>query len=140
MSVTWASENSVASGNFGSGGTASGAVCVYWNCFWWSLSQFSSKFLQMGQFGPHPHFPASGATVELVVGCSWAWGSIFMRGFGIVAVAVLLVLLGGISQYFLNSKRFPNIFPASGHGVLVQTGMFLRAGGLFSEVPSCEGF
>ena len=43
------------------------------------------------------------------VGCSWARSSIFMGGFEIVGVAVLLV--GGIGQYFLNSMRFPDIFP-----------------------------
>ena len=80
-------------------------------------------FLHMGKFGPHLHFSAFGATSELVVSCSWAWGSIFMGGFAIVAVAVLLLLLGGIGQYFLNLKRFPDIFPASGHGVPVQTGI-----------------
>ena len=50
-----------------------------------------------------------------------------MRGFGIVAIAVLL--LGGINQSFLNSKRFPDIFPALDHGVLAQTGMSSRGGG-----------
>ena len=39
-----------------------------------------------------------------------------MGGLELVGVTVLLV--GGISQSFLNSKRFPDIFPASGHGVL----------------------
>ena len=61
-----------------------------------------------------------------------------MGGFEIVAVAVLLV--GGIGQSFLNSKKFPDIHRALGHGVPVQTGMFLSGGGLLSEVPSCEGF
>ena len=51
-----------------------------------------------------------------------------MGGFGIVAIAVLL--LGGIGQSFLNSKRFPDIFPALGHGVLASTGMFSRGGGV----------
>ena len=50
-----------------------------------------------------------------------------MEDFGIVAVAVLLPR--GISQSFLNSKRFPDIFPNLGHGVLVQNGMFSRGGG-----------
>ena len=87
----------------------------------------------MGQFSPHPYFSAFGATVELGLGLH------LYGGVGIVAVAVLL-LLGGIGQSFLNSKRFPDIFPALGHGVPVQTGMFSRGGELFSEVPSCEGF
>ena len=60
-----------------------------------------------------------------------------MGGLELVAVTVLLV--GGIGQSFLNSKRFPDIFPASGHGVLAQTGMFSNGGGSFSGVPSGEG-
>ena len=94
----------------------------------------------MGQFDPHPHLSAFSATIELVVGCSWAWGSILMGFFGIVAVAVLLLLLGGIGQSFLNLKRFPDIFPALGNGVLAQLRMLSRGRGLFSEVPSSEGF
>ena len=40
-----------------------------------------------------------------------------MGGFGVVAVAIVLLLLGGVGQSFLNSKRFPYIFSALGHGV-----------------------
>ena len=94
-------------------------------------------FLQMGQFSPHPHCSAFGGVAALGVGCSCAWGSIFMGGLELVVVAILLV--GGISQSFLNSKRFPDIFSALGHGVLVQTGVFSIGGGLFSGVPSGEG-
>ena len=61
-----------------------------------------------------------------------------MGGLELVAVTVLLV--DWISQSFLNSKRFPDIFPALGHGVLVQTGIFSIGGGLFSAVPTGEGF
>ena len=62
-----------------------------------------------------------------------------MGVFGVVAVAVaLLLLLGGINQSFLNSKSFSDIFPASGHGVPVQTGMFSRGGWLFFKVPFCD--
>ena len=43
-------------------------------------------------------------------------------------VAVVVLLVGGICQSFLNSKRFPEIFPALGHGVPAQTGMFLSGG------------
>ena len=53
---------------------------------------------------------------------------------------VVFVVVGGISQSFLNLKRFPDIFPALGHGVPVQGGMFLSGEWLLSEVPSCEGF
>ena len=66
-------------------------------------------FFQMGQLGPHSHFSAFGATVALGVACSWVCGSIFMGGFEVIA--------GGMGQSFLNSKRFPDIFPALGHGV-----------------------
>ena len=95
-------------------------------------------FCKMGQFGTHPHHSTFCGAVVLEVGCSWAWGSIFMGGFEVVAVVVLLV--GGISQSFHSSKWFPDIFPASGHGVPVQTGMFSSGRGLLSEVPSGEGF
>ena len=50
------------------------------------------------------------------------------------------VAVGGIGQSFLNSKKFPDIFPALGHGVPVQVGIFLSGGGLLSEVPSWGGF
>ena len=78
-----------------------------------------------------------GIAIVLGVGCSWAWGSIFMGGFEIVAVAVLLV--GGIGQSFLNLKRFSDIFPALGHGCQHELVYFWVVGGLYSEVPSCEG-
>ena len=83
----------------------------------------------MGQFGPHPHCSASGGAVALGVGCFCSWGSIFIGSLEFMAVMVLLV--GGISQCFLNSKRFPDIFTASGQGVLVQTGAFSNGGGCF---------
>ena len=70
----------------------------------------------MGQFSPHPHHYGFGGAVALGVGCSCSWGSIFIGGLEFVAVTVLLV--GGIGQSFLNSKRFQDIFPASGQGVL----------------------
>ena len=66
-----------------------------------------------------------------------------MGGFGLVILAVLLVLssiqLAGSTQSFLASKRFLNIFPALGHGVPAQIGASSNGGGLFSGVPSCEG-
>ena len=85
----------------------------------------------MEQFGHHLHCSAFGSVATLGVGCSCVWGSIVMGGLELVAVTVLLV--GGIGQSFLNSKRFPDIFPASSHGVLVQTGMFPMVGGCFLE-------
>ena len=92
----------------------------------------------MGQFGPHPHCSAFCGAVVLGVGCSWPWGSIFMGGFEVVAVVVLLV--GGIGQSFLNSKRFPEIIPALGHGVPAQTGMFLSCGGCSLKCLLVKGF
>ena len=109
--------------HFGAGGNSFVAVHLVsvflvfcWNCFWCSSSQSSSIFLQMGQFSPHPHCSAFGGGAALVVVCSGAWGSIFIGGLELVAAVALLV--GRISQYFLSSKRFPDIFPALGHGVL----------------------
>ena len=59
--------NSGVSGSLGSGGTASGAVATASGGCHPNLP----LFLQIGQFGPHPHFSTFRATVELVVGCSW---------------------------------------------------------------------
>ena len=93
----------------------------------------------MGQFSPHLHHSAFGGAAAPGIGCSGAWGSIFMGGLELVGVTVLLV--GGIRQSFLNSKRFSDIFPALGHGVIVhELGHFLVVGGLFPGVPSVEGF
>ena len=82
----------------------------------------------MGQFGPHLHCSAFGGAVVLGVGCSWAWGSIFMGGFQIVAVTVLLV--GGIGQSFLNSKRSsPKSFLLWAMGCQQKLGCFQVVGG-----------
>ena len=113
-------------------------LVLCWSCFWCSPSESSPTFLQMGQFGPHPHHSAFGGAVALGVGCSCSWGSIFMGSLEFVAVTVLLV--GGIGQSFFNSKRFLNIFPASGHAVLVWTGAFSTDGKLFPGVPFGKGF
>ena len=51
----------------------------------------------------HPHHSAFGGGAALGVGCSCAWGSIFMGGLEFIAVTVLLV--GWISQSFLNPKK-----------------------------------
>ena len=109
-------------------GSVLGLFC--WNCFWWSLSQSSSIFLQMGQFSSHPHFSAFFAAIALSIACLWVCDSIFMRGLEVV------VVVRGISQSFLNSKRFPDIFPTLGHGVPMWVGIFLSGEGLLSEVPS----
>ena len=73
-------------------------------------------FLQMGQFKPHPHHSAFDGATAFSIGCSCAWGSIFMGGLELVGVTVLLV--GGIGHSFLNSKGFPDIFSALGQGIL----------------------
>ena len=46
----------------------------------------------------------------------------------------MVLLAGGMDQSFLSSKRLPDIFPASGQGVLAQTGAFSNGGGLSSDV------
>ena len=71
----------------------------------------SSAFLQMGQF---------------------CLGSLEF-------VADMVLLVGGIGQSFLSSKRLPDIFPASGQGVLVQTGPFSNSGG-FSLMLKASDF
>ena len=127
MSVTWISGNSGASGSFGSGGAASGAVVVAGTAFGGHHPNLPLSFCRWGNSVPiHTFRP-------LVLLLNW-WlvvpgpGGLFYGGFGRVAVAVLLIL-GGISQSFLNSKRFSDIFPILGYEVLVQTGMFSRDGG-----------
>ena len=86
----------------------------WWNCFWCSPSQSSSAFLQIGQFGPHPHHSGFGVST----GFCWSgsWGSIFTGSLGFVVVTVLFA--GGMGYSFLSSKWLPDIFPASGQGVL----------------------
>ena len=82
----------------------------------------------MGQFCPHPH--CSGLdTVAL-----GTWGSIFIRGFGIVAVIVSLA--GGMGQSFLISKRLPDILLASGQGVVAWAGASSKGGGCSLELES----
>ena len=48
---------------------------------------------------------------------------------GLEFVVVITLLVGGIDQSFLNSKRFRDIFPALGQGVLVQTVVSSNGGG-----------
>ena len=103
--------------------------------FWFSPPQSSSIFLQIEQFSPHPHHSAFGGVfalgrVVLVLGVQFLWA---------IFVAVTVLLVRGISQPFLNSKRFPDIVPALVHGVLLQTRVFSSGWGLFPGVPSVEG-
>ena len=103
---------------------------TFWDWSWrLSSSQFSSTmFLQIGQFCPHPH--CSGLdTVAL-----GTWGSIFIGGFGIVAVTVALE--GGMGQSFLISKRLLDILLASGQWVLLWAEVSSKGGGCFLELES----
>ena len=76
----------------------------------------------MGQLGPHLHLSGF-VTVELGFDWPGSWGSTFIAGgLGFVAVMVAVLVLGGISQFFLISKTLPDIFPALGQGVPMQTG------------------
>ena len=58
-----------------------------------------------------------------------------MESFELVMLVVLLssILLGGSSQSFLASKRFPDIFPALGHGVPAWMGHPLMVGVYYLE-------
>ena len=143
MSLGWTSVSFGVFGNLKSEGTLLGAsgflaevvfsvVIVSGGCH----PNLLPEFLQKGQLGSHPHFSAIGMMID----CSPVLGSSFMRGFGLAtAVVSLLPLfkwLGGSNQSFLSSKRFHDIFPALGHGVLSQTGASSKGGGLFSEASA----
>ena len=92
----------------------------------------------MGEFSSYPHCSAFDSDAALGVGCSCAWGSIFMDGLELVALMVLLV--GGTGQTFLNSKRFPDIFLPQVMECKHKLACFLLVGGLFSGVLSGKGF
>ena len=78
--------------------------------------------------------------------CSWAddwlfsclwfffYGGFWVVNTGCVFVAIIQVV-GGSNQSFLSSKRFPDISPAQGHGVLSWTGASSK-GGLFSKASA----
>ena len=57
----------------------------------------------------------------------------------VIDCVFVIYIIGGSSQSFLALKRFPNIFPALGHGVPVWIGVSSSGGDLLSGVPSCEG-
>ena len=66
------------------------------------------------------------------IAASWVCGSIFIGG--------LEVDVGGIGQSFFNSNRFPDIYPAPGHGVPGWVGIFSDGGGLLLDELPWEGF
>ena len=85
----------------------------------------------MGQFGPHLHH--SGFDTAVLGICRFgSYGSVLMDSLEVVGVIVLLG--GGIGQSFLSLKRLPDIFPASGQGVLAQSGASSNGEGLFSDI------
>ena len=71
--------------------------------------------------------------------CSSVLSSSFIGDFGLVTLVMSLLLLllsrllGGSSQSFLSSKRFPEIFPSLDHGVLLWTGASCKVGVYFME-------
>ena len=71
--------------------------------------------------------------------CGGTWGCLFL-GCGSIFMGGFEVIAGGIVQSFLNSTQIPDIFPASGHGVPAQVGIFSNGEGLLSEVFSWGGF
>ena len=90
-------------------------------------------FLQIGQFGPHPHFSICfGVTVAWGIAALWGCGSTFIVGVEVGA--------GGIGQSFLDSNKFPDADPALGHGVPTQVGISSSGGGLPAEEPPWGGF
>ena len=89
----------------------------------------------MGQFDPHPHFSfiCLGATAAWGIAVSWGCASTFIVG---VDVGV-----GKIGPSFLDSNKFSDANPVSGHGVPVLAGIFSSDGGLLSaEEPPWGGF
>ena len=129
--------------NFESGALTALHLELLWLCTWSILLKlllmvtvpvFLYIFYKWGSFVPIHISLLLVLLLHWGLVCSWVCGSIFMWGFEVV------VVVGGIGQSFLKSKRFPDIFPALGHGVPAQGGIILSGGGLLSTVPSCEGF
>ena len=114
-------------------GMFSWGCCSSWPCK--SPSQSSSIFLQMAQFGPHPHFSfiCFSATVAQGIIASLGYASTFIMGVDVGA--------GGIGQSFLNSNKFSDVDPAPSHGVPTLVRIFSSGGGLLSfEEPPWGGF
>ena len=130
---------------FGSGRNSSDVYHMF-GCFWWFAGVvFGAHHLDLLLYSCKWDSSVPIHIVLLLVvllhwgfGCSCSLGSIFMCSLEFVAVTVLLV--GGICQSFLNSKRLPDIFPALGQVVLAETGVFSNGGGMFPGIPSGEGF
>ena len=76
----------------------------------------------MRQFGPHPHHSAFGGGAALGVGCSGAWGSIFMGGLELVAAVALLV--GGSANPFLVQRGSLTFFLPRARGASMNWDVF----------------
>ena len=105
-----------------------------WGCCWFciSSSQSSSMFLQIGQFGPHPHFSICfWVMVAQGIAALWGCGSTFIVG---VEVGV-----GGNWPVFFWLK-FPDADPAVGHGVPALVWISSSGGGFPAEESPWSGF
>ena len=127
---------------FGSGKYSS-AVYLVFQCFCWSVgiafdAHHSSLLLHSCKWDNLVPICITLVLVLLYWGLADLdpGGLIFIGSLGFVAVTVLLV--GGIGQSFLSSKRLPDIFPASGQGVLVQTGASSNGGGCFLMLKASD--
>ena len=89
-------------------------------------------FLQMGQFGPHPHFSICfGIMAAWGIAVSWGCGSTFTVGVDVGA--------GEIGQSFLDSNKFSDTDPALGHGVPAWVGISSGGRGLPPAEPPWVG-
>ena len=114
------------------------AVCLVPECL---------EYLLIFFYGHHPsplYFYKWGNLVPIHTSLSlvlWQhWGFPVL---GVVALSFwgrFEVNAGGIGQSFLNSNKFPDIFPALGHGVPAQVGILSSSGRLLSDVFSHGGF
>ena len=77
--------------------------------------------------------------ISLPLVLQWHWGFPVL---GAVALSLwgVEIIAGGIGQSLLNSNKFPDIFPALGHGVPAQVRILLSGEGLLSDILCCGGF
>ena len=114
------------------------SLSVCWSCLWCSLSQSSSAFLQMGQFGPHPHLSGID-TVELEFHWPGSWGSAFITG-GLGFVLLVVAVLAGrgnwpiLPQFAEIARHFLSLRPGGTHtnrGIFQYCGLFSEVGGFW---------